>query len=175
MSEEIILYGSPEAAKKVTVELWQSARGQLFKNEIDARTHGYTHNECECGKLKRKFKLRCDECKTKAEAERYAAKERKKWDGESPLYSDAADEYFCDYEDILDYMGANNMTLDEMRLYICEPTPWRALDESYWMDDAPEDAELPQQLRQAIDVLNAVVDRIGPVGYSPTNFAADLE
>jgi hypothetical protein len=109
--------------------------------------------------------------------DRHAKRQRREWDGDTPLYSDVLGEYFNDHDDIEFHLSEEGGTVEDLELLICEPVYLRKLDSNYWLDDSvtPEDYELPAELERAIDALNAVVDRIGPIGYAPTKFAVDLD
>ncbi len=72
----VIMFDSPEAAQRVTVEGWRSRRGLFYGNdERTARFDGCTHRPCEgCGvTIPREPWTHCRSCQEKNTAERFAA------------------------------------------------------------------------------------------------------
>ena len=178
MNTEQILYNSDDAAKFVTgIEGWVDRQGRFFGNdERAARYSGCTHTKCqECGKPTRKHWTHCDDCRAKRAEERYLKRERKHWDGETPLYSDSADIYFFDEGHLLDHIYEHNCTIESLRLVICKPVKLRQVDEDYWSDDLAEDGELPDEVVGALESLNAAIREADPVAWEPGKYAADCD
>ena len=177
MTEKMILIDSDEAAKRGTVEGWISRNGRFYGDcESAARHDGCTHVYCGyCNSLIPKSGLTiCKDCEEKKAIERYNAMPRKTWDRETPLYSESNDEYFQDEDDLNDFIEEHECSIESLRLIICEPNRFRMLDFSFFEDDTVDDGELPAELEAAIDVLNAVVESLPPVSWSPGKYAADL-
>jgi hypothetical protein len=90
------------------------------------------------------------------------------------LFSDSHDEYFNDLDEAEDFAEDHEETLADLRLIICEPNRLREVDAEHWIDDLPEDGELPDEVLTAIDALNEVIRAAGPCSWSPGKFALDL-
>ncbi|MFJ2989996.1 hypothetical protein ACIPF8_19190 [Collimonas sp. NPDC087041] len=175
--ELMVLYSSPEAASIQTVTGWVSRTGQFWGNdEHMARYCGSTHKVCACGDIVNQNSF-CRKCADMRSTAKYAAMERRPWDGEAMLYSDAADEYFCDLSEANDHAIDNGMTLAELRLIICEPTFAREIDgNDHFCDDLPEDGELPAEISDAFDMLNEVIRNCKkPLSWSPGQYALALQ
>ncbi len=177
MTDEMILIDSEEAAKLGTVEGWISRHGRFYGYcESAARHDGCTHVYCEyCNSpTPKRFLTICKDCEEKRNIEKYNAMPRKAWDRESPIYSESNDEYFQDEDDLNDFIEEHECSIESLRLIICEPNLFGILDESFFTDDLPEDGELPEELEAAIEALNAVIETLPPVSWSPGKYAADL-
>jgi len=106
--------------------------------------------------------------------EEYNAMPRKAWDRETPLYSEEHDEYFFSEDELNYFTEEHDCSIESLRLIICEPNRFRKLDDSFFDDDLPDGEELPEDLGRAIDNLNAVIETLPPVSWSPGKYAADL-
>lgn len=179
---EMVLFSSEEAAHKVIIDGWVSRNGYFYgDDERAARYDGCTHVACErCGKPVRKGWLACDECREKREAEKYAALERKEWDGEGMIYSDSHDQYFDCWEDVDDLIDelsgpGSPVTIESLRLLICEPQYAREVDTDYWSDDLPEDGDLPPDIEEALEEFNAVIrNHREPLSWIPGKYAVRI-
>lgn len=172
--EEVVLSTSDAAASIKTVTGWVSRSGRFWgDDERMARYDGCTHGVCDCGATMDKGYTKCEACRQTAEIERYNAKPKAEWDGESPLYSDAADRYFFDNDELADFITEHEGNISGLRFVICEPNRARPLDYDHWGDDLPEDGDMPAALVAAIDALNAVVATLEPLSYEPGQFAAN--
>ena len=172
-----ILKTSDEAAKFVTgISGWLDRHGRFFGKEEDmARWSGCTHIICpDCGKPTPKGYLRCSICREKSAIERYEQMERKEWDGETPLYSESADEYFFSEDELLDYLESYGETKQALRLIICEPIYLRQVDTDYFCDELADDGELPEAVINALNNLNVVIRDEDPVSWMPGKYAIDL-
>jgi hypothetical protein len=174
-AEKIIFPDDPEAATLQTVTGWVSRNGQFFgSDERIARYAGSTHARCEeCGGTASKGWLVCDDCKGKRDAAKYAALERKKWDGEAMLYSDLKDRYYTDLSQADDDLE-DGESLEKLMLRICEPNYPRQIDDDYFCDEMTEDGDLPDDLVAAMDAFNEVVKKSKPLSWSPGDYAVDL-
>ena len=180
MSEEkIILEDSPEAASIQTVTGWVSRTGIFWgKNEAMARFEGSTHKRCACGAIvpRRSY---CAHCSEKREIERWRAMPEVEWDGEAMLYSQAADLYFSDLQEIEDHCADSDepCTPDDLRLIICAPNYLREVDLCEDNSEAlPEDGDescFPVAVQEALEALNkAICESRTPaqaISWSPGN------
>lgn len=168
--QRIILPDSAEAATIKTVTGWVSRTGRFWgDDERMARFDGSTHHKCEqCGALvgNRSFCGPCHEVKKIGE---WASLPRGAWNGTDLLYSQSADVYFHDRDSLADYCHDNNCTPESLRLVICVPNYAHEIDPSdLFSDDMAEDGDLPNDLQEAFDVLNAVIrQRSTPLSWSP--------
>lgn len=162
MSEEkIVMFDSQEAAKQVTVTLWQSRDGRLYSDERIARYDGCTHQPCkDCGEATGKWHIYCPDCEEKRDVEKWKAMPRVKYEG-GMLYSQTREKYYNDIgevkddlQDAIDYGGfEKDSTIDDLRLVVCEPNYARQLDANDF--DLPEDGELSESLNAAVTEFNA--------------------
>lgn len=177
MTDKMILIDSEEAAKRGTVEGWISRHGRFYGDcEREALYDGCTHVYCEsCNAAIPKRGLTiCKDCKDKRNIERYNSMPRKDWDRDTPLYSENQDKYFFSDDDLNYFIEEHDCSIESLRLVICEPNRFRKLDDSFFDDDLPDGEELPEDLGRAIDNLNAVIETLPPVSWSPGKYAADL-
>ena len=177
MEKKIILGTSDEAAKIETVTGWMSRTGRFWgKDERAARYDGSTHRLCSCGEVIEKQGY-CRPCADKKEAEKFAAMERKEWDGKAMLYSQSADEYFHDSDQILDHCEEHECKPDDMQLVICEPVYAGEIDPNeYYHDDLPEDCEVDGELADAFEELNKLIRESKLIlSWMPGKFAAIVE
>lgn len=169
IEEKIIMYDSAEAAQQITITGWVSGGDKRFwyKDEHMARWSGCTHLKCECGKIMRKSYTKCDDCRHKLAAERYNALPFKEWNGE-PVVEWDGDKYFFNEEDLIEYCEENE--IKEIDLLFCIENNWRNIDEDYWADEMPDnaDGELPKELQLALNSLNSVINTLPAQSYSPS-------
>ena len=176
--EKVILSTSDEAARYVTVSGWVDSGGRFWGNdERMARYSGATHMVCECGTVHEKTYTKCKVCRDTARLERYLAMPERPWDDGDPLYSDAGDTYFFSPEELVNYvLDESDRTYESLRLRLCKPNHARQIDGSdYFSDDLPEDGDLPPQLEEAFEALNAVIREQGPLSWSPVDARPTLE
>ena len=183
MSNELIHFDSPEAAQLVTVTGWRSRNGHFYgpgdSAEQTARYNGCTHRACErCGKPARKSYLICDECRELAAVEKYNARPRAEWNGSDMLYSEGAERWFNDIDELRDYCEDNDATPEALRLVISEPVLAKPIDPNeHYCDELPEDGgDLPAEIEEAFAHLNRVINACTtPLSWAPGQFAASLE
>lgn len=166
MSETIVMRDSAEAAQLKTITGWVSRQGQFFgDDERTARWAGCTHEICSgCGKTIERG--RCNDCREKKDVEKWTKAERKDWDGVMPLYSDAYDKYFFN-DDAEEFADDEGVSLDDLRLYICDPVFGRSIDTDYFQDELAEDGEVPDAILEAMEKLNEAIKAAGPLSYYP--------
>lgn len=177
-SDEVITYDSPEAAQYVTVSGWIDRQG-YFRGDDEhlARYSGCTHRACTaCGALIRKDRTLCVPCGESIAKAAYKQANVAMWDQNSPIYSEKLDQYFNYLEDICFYLEDHTDTIEDLRLYLCEPIYIRELDTDYWYDDLPDEKETPYYLQLAVDNFNAEIEENlkEPLSYYPGKVAVDL-
>ena len=175
MDDNIILDSSDQAARLVQgISGWVDRHGRFFgKDEKAARRSGSTHNTCTgCGQTKPKSYMFCLDCKAMRATERYNNRPTDEWDGETPLYSAAADRYFFCVEDLTDFIEEYDTAASELELVVCERHKFREVSEDDFADDLDEDTELPAALTDAISVLNGVIWELTPNIWTPGKCAA---
>jgi hypothetical protein len=171
-----IFEDSPEAATPITVTAWKSRTGHIFLEERAARYNGATHRRCQCGGTVAMNDRMCYPCREKHDVERWQksweAGGKLVWDGETPIYSDAWDRYFFDFESLIDsftdYEDSYDTSKEEGRFYLCKSVYAREVDVDYWCDDLGEDNDLPSELYKALEAFNATIKAYGkPLSYTP--------
>lgn len=173
-NEKIVLSDSEEAAKLVTVTGWQARGGRFWgKDERAARFDGSTHRLCECGAMIEKHSY-CRICWLKKEAERFAAMEKKPWDGEKPLCIHGGDQYFWDEDELLDHCHDHDVPPEDLCLVICEPVFAKEIDPNeYYLDQLPENGEVDSELAAAFAELNERIrEHKAPLSWSAGKYAA---
>lgn len=170
----MILYTDKKAAIRKRVTGWVSRTGRFCGNdEHMARWEGCTHTTCECGSPVEKNWTKCEACRRIGEIERYNKRERQEWDGDSTVYSDAHDRYFMDLSEVLEYCEDEGCTVADLRLIICEPNYPSPIDPNeHFCDYLPEDGDVPSELAEAFEALNAVIEKCSPLSWSPGKYAA---
>jgi hypothetical protein len=95
----------------------------------------------------------------------------KEWNGKEIVYSDMADKYFQDSDEIEDYCEEEEIEPSELRLLLCVPNYFDQVDGDIWSDVLPEDSEgdLPKKLQDALNAFNEVIKSLPPASYSPSN------
>lgn len=169
MSEEIIMFGAPEAALyRTDIKGWVSRTGIFYgeNGERTARYDGCTHRPCErCQQPTKKSYTKCHKCRDISAAERFEVMPEAEWDGKSMVYSDILEKYYSEPEDALDDLPDGG-SLSELRLIICEPNYARKIDEDYFCDEMTEDGDLPDEVVSAMIAFNTAIDGI-TLSWSP--------
>ena len=171
--EKQIIYDDENAAKFVeNIKGWVDINNRFFGNNPDsehnARFSSCTHIKCVCGKLMTRGWTKCEECRSNQEIERYNKLPFEKYDG-GIVYSEMADKYFRDADEIEEYCEENDVDAKDLRLVFLEPNKFSEIDADYWEDVLPEDSEgeLPTKLQEALDNLNKVISELPPASYYP--------
>ena len=178
--DKIILPDSPEAATyRTDIAGWVSRDGTFYgdgpKGEEAARYVGSTHVLCKrCGEPTPKEYPICETCCDKADAERYAAMPRAKWDGKALLYSEVTDRFYNSPPEAEDEALDRGIFVHHLRLVICEPVYATPIETDYFSEDLPDNGELPQQIIDAIDAFNESVAGV-VLSWAPGKTALDLE
>lgn len=177
-TEPIIEFDSEESAHQVTVTGWVSRHGRFYgKDERAARWDGCTHIKCTtCGKPTEKHYLICNLCRQAKDDADWAACPRKDWDGKSMVYSETLDRYYNSPDDAEDDVdGEDVMTLDELRLVICEPNYAHELTTEIYSDLLDEDYNVPPSIEAAMDAYNKAIKECEPLSWSPGKYALKTE
>ena len=180
-----IMYNSPLAAQyKKNIEGWFCRHGYFYdKDQHLARIHGCTHIECRiCNKeIPKSGWSVCNDCIEKKEIEKYERMEAREWDEKSPVYSDSEERYFHTQQQIKEYCEDEGCTKESLRLRICDSEPLPKLDQDYFLNqdeflvEYDHLGELPEELIEAIDNVNKVIDNMDPISWYPSNYKVKLE
>ena len=184
--EKIVMYDSPESARKVEQVGWKSRLGHFYpgdnaSSEHGARWSGCTHQKCKCGNVMRQGETRCDSCQSKIDCDRYYALPIADWDGETPTCDNDRDKYFWDKEQLLDEMywqledATKRGEEPEMHVVICEPHYLHQLSYDDWVDDLADDGELPDAVNEAIEVFNEILNNQKPSCWYPGKQRINME
>jgi hypothetical protein len=175
MKNELVMFNSPDAAHhRTNLSGWVSRHDRYFgEDERAARYDGCTHRECEdCGEPVEKGWLICPKCSEVRDTARYQTLPKETWDGVGMLYSQTADKYFSDWDEVEEYCEDEAIVEDKLRLVICEPHYLPLLRSDFGCDELPEDGELPDAVIHAIDEFNKVIRATAPVSWWPGSRAA---
>lgn len=171
----IILRDSDEAASIKTVTGWVSSNGRFWGNdEHMARFDGATHTKCKNNSDHPIHDIHgyCEVCHEEKRQAVFAAMERREWNDE-PLVIFDTDTYFFDIDSLVDYCEEHEVKATDLQLVICEPNYPREIDGSdRFIDDLPEDGELPCDIQAAFDLLNEVIRESAPLSWSQGEVAA---
>lgn len=176
--QETIRY--EDAAEVVTVIGWacKTCRRWWGDDEHLARWCCATDLPCECGGRKRKTYTVCAGCRERKAEERWAARERREWDGELPLFAVGLDEFVFDEDRLVELVHEHG---DGLRLLFCRPVYAREVEADLWYDDLPEDWDLDSVpwLADAVDALNETIrakrQADEPVSWRPGDVVAVVE
>ncbi len=158
----MFLNTASDAATRQTVTGWVSRTGRYWgDDERMARWDGCTHVECACGQPVEKSWLACQKCRDARDDAKWLAMPLVEWDGKTPFCTPDGDEYFFDEETFYDWCEDGCLTPSEVQLVLAEPTHYRQLDADYWVDEMPEDGDLPDEIQAAVDALNKVIAGYG--------------
>ena len=166
--DKIILNTDPEAARFVeNISGWVSRGGFFYgADEKIARFEGCTHIKCQrCGSPTEKRYILCNICREKRAAEKYAKRERIEWDEKGMLYSEVMDRFFSSWDGVKEYAETEERSLEDLRLLICEPVYLREISIDYFIDELPDEGELPDEVYDAMEKFNTVLRAAGPVSW----------
>lgn len=143
---------------QITGWVCKTCRRYFGEDENGARWCCAGSLPCECGGRITGSYTCCDECRRKKSAERYAALPEEAWNFDSPLALWDDDRFFFSSEDLADYLGNEDLTLDDVRLVLCEQNTVRGFEAlDYFSDDLGEDGA-DQISSKAVTEINAIVD-----------------
>ncbi len=166
-TKAIIMYDSNESATyRTDISGWVSSDGKFYgKDEHLARWQGCTHTKCDCGEtIPIRSYTKCESCRNKISQDKYNSLPFKEYNG-SPVFSSDGDTYFYEEEDIITYLEDNE--LDEINLLYTSPNYLDEISTEYWSDILPEDGEIPDNIQKAMNELNILINKQGPISYSP--------
>ena len=183
--KQIVMFDSPEAARKVEQVGWKSRDGIFYpgdnpSSERGARWSGCTHMTCACGKVHEKSRTKCSGCIAKERTEKYYAMPMVEWDGVTPVCTFDDDRYFFDEGEVLDWMAdlkhnAAEGESVEVQLVLCDPGHLHLLEQDVWCDDLPEDGELPGEVLEKLDELNKALSEAPTVCWWPGKQRIDVD
>jgi hypothetical protein len=98
----------------------------------------------------------------------YNELEKINWDGNTPVYSQSLCSYFSTMEEVEDFIKKENIEYDDLCLVECVPQFITPIDESWFIDDLPEDEEyqIPNKLVYAIKAFNSSIKDV-IISYIP--------
>ena len=179
LENKIIHYSSDEAAHRETVTGWVSRTGHFFgDDERIARFDGCTHVACnKCGDPVEKGWTACKKCRDAADVAKFQGKERRMWDGVTPLCLYGTDTYFWDGDDITMYCEEHDCKPSDLKLMICEPVYAHEIDPSEYYD-LPEDVIIGGDLQVAFRELNEKIreakENSDPLCWQEGKYAVDF-
>ncbi len=177
--EKLIILPEDERAATYRTDIcgWVSRGGRFFgeQGEEPARWEGSTHHKCSyCDEIIPKTPYSaCPSCRPSRLSRRHAERERRAWDGESPIYSESEDEFFYDFEEVEEFCFEHECAADDLLLLLCEPISLPEIEPDLF--DLPEDVELPAEIQAKVDELNAMLRSCAPLAWEPIGYAVELE
>ena len=153
--------------------------GNLKRAEHNAAWCCANDLPCDCGgRNTERIYTCCAECRKKHEIEQWNKKEYTEWDGESLIYSEALDQYYSGVEEIDEDSFHAKLSLEDMRLVICEPDKKpifdiRNLIEDYY-DDNGECATSDENLDEIETTVNDWIDNYLKNIWLPGKYRVDL-
>lgn len=175
-----VLYDSDEAAKYRTgFTGWISRHGRFFSGvgaENAARYDGCTHRPCSICKMEaeRLYSV-CVKCRGKIKQRLFDALPARVWDGKEPLTIFRGDEYFFDEDELIAYCEDAYMLPQDINLVFCRPVYGREISSDDFIDELPEDGELPKVILDAIEHLNRITKSYGPLSWREGNVRAIIK
>lgn len=179
--EKVILDTDTQAARFIeNIKGWVDINNRFYGNNEDsermARYSSATHRTCECGKIMVKGYTKCEECRAKAERERYNELPFQEWDEKTPVYSHYFDKYFFSPSEIEDAIDEEKEEYDvagvDLMLVLCIPNKYFQVGSDHWCDimaddDMDDDDPFPKELKSALETLNNVIEKLPPASWSP--------
>jgi len=162
----------------VSVRGWKDRHGKIHMSEHFARLASATHSKCQsCDALyPLSSYMICPSCREKKEIVKYNCMPYREWDGKTPLYSDYADRYFMDEDEICDYCYDEEIDASTLRLKLCEPVKYRQIDQDYWSEDMYEDQEeLPDALINKLVEFNEFIKTLPNDAWTESLFRTSYD
>ena len=171
---QMILASSPEAASIQTVTGWVARDGRYWgEDERMARYCGSTHRICEANPEHGPVENRsyCKACHAeKKDAEWQTMPKAPFAETLMPLCVFDSDRFFFDLDDLCCWLEEHALNPEGVRLVQCKPVHAKPIDPNdHFMDDLPEDGEVPDALYEAFAALNAVIAKCEPLSWRPAN------
>ena len=177
--KKIIMYDSDEAAEYKWIKGWVASNGWFYGKGKDAediaRYMGCTHRKCKCGNVVAKKDWPCKDCVEQAEIERYWKSEAVEYDGKSAVYSDKLDRFFGTLKMAINEASRLGLKPSDLRLFECEVSCLPHVEDDYWECDLQDGTELPEEIRDAVNELNRIIDNHGHVALMATDRRILLE
>ncbi|WP_205690331.1 hypothetical protein [Comamonas serinivorans] len=163
---------SPEAASIQTVTGWVARDGRFWgDDERTARYCGSTHHKCENNPDHPPVKNRsyCIACHMEKVEKRWQDMPKVAHTPDSfPLHLYDSDQYFFDDDDLIYWLETNDVKPGDVRLTKCRPSYPNQIDPNeHFIDILPEDGEVPADVWEAFEKLNAVLKSSEPFSWSP--------
>lgn len=180
MSEEqqkYILPSDDQAARIVdNISGWVDRHGQYWgRDEKTARNQGCTHVPCEqCSTPipKNEYRRICRSCAEAIRKEKYEKLPKQEWDGVTPLYSEAFEEFFFNEDAIRDYCEENEVTPELLRLILCESEYAHCIDPEEHYNIGDDEGRLPPAIIEAFEALNKAIEECKePIYWTPAGIA----
>lgn len=192
VTEEKIIFPEDVTPKRVTISQWDDGeklekpivlfynheRECLSPDEALVRDSIATHYSCECGCPSKKPFLRCENCRAKADLEKWEKTPKKEWDEKIPI-CDNEGNFFSEWNDVFDYciQHEDQITPKNLELFLTKKEKFRGRISFYdlFNDILPEgfdDSDIPMSIQYAIDDCNRVIDSMDiTASYRPTEIA----
>ena len=138
-------------------------------------------HECDtkdCQNRVQKPYIYCDPCIDKRDLARWEALEAVAWDGKTPLCLDGGDKFFHDEDDLLEYLGENDLAREDLRLVICVEEKPRSFDMAEFLhDDLDPDMGFGDggECREIDKTVNDWIEKNVPVMWVPGKKRPTLE
>lgn len=119
--KKTVMFDSSDSASVKTITGWVSEDGRFFgQDENLARFCGATHRSCKNNPDHPVHEVRgyCDQCNSEKRAKVFSEMPTKDWDG-GPLVDFNGDHYFFDASSLHDYLMDDDVSLQDLRLCIC--------------------------------------------------------
>lgn len=178
MKPKVVLYKDVNPTQVTLNGLVDSSGKFWYKDEHMAKWASCTHVDCtRCKRPTPKTYLLCEDCRKFNDAKKYRSFPVKEWDGKNPLFSNSVDRwYFEGIEEVLEDLDSLELdNIIDLQLLLSEPVYYPELDLANFLDDAPEDLNIPNSVIQAVETFNNTISNIKePMYWKPINVRPDL-
>ena len=168
-----------EVKENQTVFISRTGRG--FLKEDKAREDGSTHNHCECGNEKDKFRGICGSCSSQKSQKHFETLPIVDWDGKSMMCEHDGDRFFSDIEDVMEYLEDNDIPIEEAQIMLCEkqckilPVNIDELNDEYCTEDGEGVSHYHPEIAKKVDELNKLIKSTEPKLWFQTNNRINLQ
>lgn len=172
--KEIITRDTEGIVSYETVQGWVGRDRKFYgKNKDLAIFANITHKKCECGLLIEKHRVKCNDCYSKSETQRYMSLDFKEYDGVTPLFIYHDDTFFADKEDLLWYLESNEeIEKEDLKLVLARKQKLRTIPSEFLTEMLPEDMLLEEyspEISSALNQLNKLIEANETDIWVPTN------
>jgi hypothetical protein len=180
---KIIPYTASNSVEEITIPAWKVIQnGTIHLNEDSAKWAACTHIKCgNCDKLIEKRYTLCNDCRDKIRISKYNELPERMWNGETPIYSNLIDQYFFSASELEDWCKDEDLEFNDIFLKMfefvhCKEQYYYELDPlDIYSDIIPEDGDIPDELKNAFDKLNAEIKNFKiPASWYPIDVRACL-